>query len=74
MALVPPEYVTPMTTVLQAYDRFIDGIETGCTAEISRDKIYMRDPPEYPDRFQQWQVENLGPLGRKARELAAQKQ
>jgi 15-hydroxyprostaglandin dehydrogenase (NAD) len=70
MAMVPAEYVTPMATVLKAYDRFIDGMETGCTAEISKDQIFMREPPEYPDRFQKWQMENLGPLGRKAREIA----
>lgn len=72
-ALTPEEYITPMTTVLQAYDRFIDGEETGCAAELSKDMIYMREPPEYPDRFQKWQMANLKQLSIKARELAKQK-
>ncbi len=70
---IPRKYVTPISTVLEAYDRFIDGNETGCTAEISLDKIYFRDQLEYPDEAQQWQAQNLGPLGRRIREERARK-
>jgi 15-hydroxyprostaglandin dehydrogenase (NAD) len=71
--MVPAEYVTPMASVLKAYDRFIEGTETGCTAEISKDNIFMREPPAYPDRFQKWQMENLGRIGKEAREMARKK-
>ncbi|KFY90899.1 hypothetical protein V501_01909 [Pseudogymnoascus sp. VKM F-4519 (FW-2642)] len=73
ISMIPADYVTPMASVLRAYDRFIDGTETGCTAEISKDRIFMREPPAYPDRFQEWQMENLGPIGKKAREMAQKK-
>jgi NAD(P)-dependent dehydrogenase (short-subunit alcohol dehydrogenase family) len=69
---IPPQYVTPMSTVLQAYDRFIEGDETGCTAEISTDKIYLREAPVYADETQQWVAENLGKVHNKVHRLTRQ--
>ncbi|KEZ41758.1 hypothetical protein SAPIO_CDS6733 [Scedosporium apiospermum] len=68
MSLIPTEAITPIETVMKCYDRFINGDETGCTAEVSKDQIYLRDQPEYADEWQRWQAENLPELGRLGRE------
>lgn len=47
-----PEFLTPMSTILEACDRFLDSDETGCCAEVSKDKIYMREQHSYPDESQ----------------------
>lgn len=69
--LIPLEYITPMSTILKAHDRFINGEETGQVAEISKHNVYLRDQHSYSDESQQWIDANLGDLGRKARAATA---
>lgn len=64
---IPRQYVTPMSTVLRAYDRFLGGEESGCIAEISTDTIYLREAPEYADESQRWLAENLGDVHNKVK-------
>lgn len=65
--LIPPRYITPMSTILEAHDRFIDGEETGKVAEISKGNIYIRDQHSFSDESQHWIDANLGHLGKRAR-------
>jgi len=54
-AIFPPEHITPMTTILRAYDTFInDRSMTGQTAEVSLDKIYFREQPDWANESQKW--------------------
>lgn len=57
---IPEQYATPMTTVLKAYDRCIEGSENGAALEISNNEIYPRGPPDYSDDSQKWVIELLG--------------
>jgi 15-hydroxyprostaglandin dehydrogenase (NAD) len=45
--VVPPEHMTPMKTVLDAFDRFLEEDVTGQIAECASDGIYMRKPIEF---------------------------
>ena len=65
-SLVPDEYLTAMSNILHAHERFLYGDETGRVAEISRDQIYMHEQPEYSDRSQKWVVDNIADLKSKA--------
>lgn len=49
-----------MSTVLTAVNRFIDGTETGCAAELSVNNIYMRDQVEVSDEAQKTMIGKLG--------------
>ncbi|EEP82160.1 predicted protein [Uncinocarpus reesii 1704] len=62
IGVVADEYLTPVSTLLDAVSRFLTGDETGRTAELSVRNLYMREPPEFPDKWQKWAVENLGTL------------
>ena len=57
--LWPKEKLTPYTTIMKAYDRFLDGAETGCVAEISTENIYLRDQYAYGDEVQEWICANF---------------
>ena len=72
-SLIPDEYFTPMSTILRAHDRFIDGEETGCVGEVSKENIYIREQLPFADRYQEWIDANLGELGKKARSASVQK-
>jgi 15-hydroxyprostaglandin dehydrogenase (NAD) len=54
----PQEYLTPMKTVLQAHDAFLEGEHTGQTVETSADKLYWRKHIEYPDESARWIAED----------------
>lgn len=54
ISVLPKEKLTPYSTIMKAYDRFLDGVETGCVAEISTDNIYLRSQYEYGDQVQEW--------------------
>ena len=73
LSLIPEEYLTPMSTIVRAHDRFIDGEETGCVAEVSQENIYIREQLAYADSSQEWIDKNLGELGRKARAASLNK-
>jgi 15-hydroxyprostaglandin dehydrogenase (NAD) len=50
MAVSPPEYVTPKTTIVKAVTGFIDDASlNGQAAECSIDKIHYRKQPEWGD-------------------------
>jgi 15-hydroxyprostaglandin dehydrogenase (NAD) len=57
---VPPQYITPMSTLLRAYDDILENDATGCAAEISRDQIYFRQAPEFADESQRWVTDYVG--------------
>jgi NAD(P)-dependent dehydrogenase (short-subunit alcohol dehydrogenase family) len=52
--ILPKDKITRLPAVMKAYDRFLDGTETGCAAEISVDNIYLRDQVLYADDAQEW--------------------
>ncbi|GAB7349167.1 hypothetical protein MBLNU459_g8103t1 [Dothideomycetes sp. NU459] len=53
--LFPKEHITPMTTVLKAFDTFLDDDKmTGQTVELSLDNLYFRVKPEYANASQKW--------------------
>jgi 15-hydroxyprostaglandin dehydrogenase (NAD) len=45
--VVPLEHMTPMKTVLNSFDKFIDEDITGQIAEVASDGIYLRKPVEF---------------------------
>lgn len=51
----PKEHITPMSTVIKAYDTFLeDDTLYGQTVELSLDKLYFRTKPDYPNESQRW--------------------
>ncbi|KAL2786624.1 hypothetical protein BJX66DRAFT_328429 [Aspergillus keveii] len=51
----PKEHVTPISTVIKAYDTFLhDDSICGQTVELSLDKLYFRTKPDYPNESQRW--------------------
>ena len=50
MAICPPEYITPPSTVVRAVQQFLDDDTlTGQVAECSGEAIHHRKQPEYGD-------------------------
>ncbi|KAA8912027.1 hypothetical protein FN846DRAFT_897566 [Sphaerosporella brunnea] len=57
----PKEHITPMSTVLKAFNMFVDNDEmTGETGECSLDTVYLRKQPEYANESQRWGREEGG--------------
>ena len=53
--IFPKEHITPMSTVLKAFDIFIeDSSITGQTVELSLDQLYFRKQPEWANESQRW--------------------
>lgn len=53
--MYPEEHLTPMSTIIKAYDTFIgDDSMTGQTVECSLDQLYFRKRPDYPNKSQEW--------------------
>lgn len=51
----PKEHITPMSTVIKAYDTFLeDDRLCGQIVELSLDKLYFRTQPDYPNESQRW--------------------
>lgn len=51
----PKEHITPMSTVIKAYDAFLgDHSLYGQTVELSLDQLYFRTKPDYPNESQRW--------------------
>ncbi|MCJ1388610.1 hypothetical protein MMC18_001457 [Xylographa bjoerkii] len=47
-------HLTPMSTVLRAYETFMDGERAGETVEVSLGELYWRQPVGYPNESQRW--------------------
>jgi NAD(P)-dependent dehydrogenase (short-subunit alcohol dehydrogenase family) len=58
-SLIPDEYFTPMSSIIHAHERFLDGDETGRVAEISKDQVYLHEQQEFSDKWQKWVAENI---------------
>lgn len=62
VAQIPQEYLTPMSTILRAFDDLIkeetvDGRlhrKTGQCLEAAEDKLFYREPVEFPSDGQRW--------------------
>ncbi|MCJ1311467.1 hypothetical protein MMC25_005138 [Agyrium rufum] len=53
-------HVTPMSSILKAYDAFIeDDSKTGETVEVSGQTLYWRKPVEFANESQRWLGEDL---------------
>lgn len=53
LAKFPKEHITPMTTVLKAFDTFLgDDTMTGQTVELSIGDLFFRKQIEYPNESQ----------------------
>jgi 15-hydroxyprostaglandin dehydrogenase (NAD) len=51
----PEEHVTPMSTIMKAYDAFLDDDNmTGQTVECTLDELHFRQKPEYSNASQRW--------------------
>ncbi len=50
----PKEHITPMETVVKAFNIFLEGNMTGQTGECSLDQVYMREPLPYPNESQRF--------------------
>ena len=60
---MPPEYVTPMSTVLRAYDMFLrESKMTGQTVEVSGEELHFHSIPKYPDEISRWLHEDAKKL------------
>lgn len=68
----PKEHITPMSTVLKAFDTFIDddGM-TGQTVELSLGDLYFRTQPEWANESQKWLGEDSDGFWAKAYEKTA---
>ncbi|KAF2176410.1 15-hydroxyprostaglandin dehydrogenase [Zopfia rhizophila CBS 207.26] len=55
LELWPKEHITPLSTVTKAIDAFLgDETMTGQTVELSLDKLYFRQMPEWANDSQRW--------------------
>jgi len=55
----PKEHITPMSTVIKAYDTFLgDNTLSGQTVELSLDQLHFRTKPDYPNESQRWLAES----------------
>ncbi len=53
--LWPKEHITPMTTVMKAFETFIEHDDmTGESVELSLDQLYFRKQPEWANASQKW--------------------
>jgi len=53
--LKSPQHLTPMSTIIKAYDTFIgNGDLSGETVEVSQDQLFFREQVEYPSESQRW--------------------
>lgn len=73
VSVLKKDQLTSHASLLGAYDRFLDGEETGCAAEISGDNIYLRKHHDYADELQEYVCLNFPQLVRKARSNASSK-
>ncbi|KFY95299.1 hypothetical protein V500_02852 [Pseudogymnoascus sp. VKM F-4518 (FW-2643)] len=65
----PKEHITPMSTVLKAFDTFIgDNTMTGQTVELSLGHLYFRKQPEWANESQKWLGEESGEFWKEAYE------
>jgi 15-hydroxyprostaglandin dehydrogenase (NAD) len=56
---MPKEHLTPMSTILKAYDSFLENDDlSGETVECSGDQLYFRKKAEYPNKSQEWLAED----------------
>jgi NAD(P)-dependent dehydrogenase (short-subunit alcohol dehydrogenase family) len=62
LSVLTKDHLTSHASVMKAYDRFLDGEEIGCVAEISRDNIYLRQHHDYADEMQEWICTNVPKL------------
>jgi 15-hydroxyprostaglandin dehydrogenase (NAD) len=54
-AIFPKEHITPMSTVLKAFDTFIDKpAMTGQTLELSLENMYFRKQPDWANESQRF--------------------
>lgn len=53
--LVPKEHITPLSTIVKAFETLIENDElSGEAVECSQDKLYFRKPVEFPNESQKW--------------------
>ena len=73
MAVSPPEYVTPHSTIVKAVDAFLDDdSKNGLAAECSGENIYYRPQHEFADDKAAYVMgENLEKLFKKAGKTSA---
>ena len=56
-------HLTPMSTILKAYDALIDNDDfSGETVEVTLDELHFRKPVEFPNYSQKWLAEDLDGL------------
>ncbi|EKD19258.1 uncharacterized protein L3040_009301 [Drepanopeziza brunnea f. sp. 'multigermtubi'] len=51
----PKEHITPMSTVLRAYDMFLEDPKlSGKVVETSLDQVYFQEPPDFSNESNRW--------------------
>lgn len=59
--MMPSEHLTPLSTIVQAYDRVLDDNSmTGQVIEASQNDLFFRKQVEYPNQSEEWLMEDLG--------------
>lgn len=59
MAVAPPEFVTPRSTIVRAVNKFLDDDTlTGQAAECSGENIHLRKQPEWGDEGSEYIMTN----------------
>ncbi|MAD85381.1 MAG: hypothetical protein CL912_20670 [Deltaproteobacteria bacterium] len=55
LAIFPKEHITPMSTLLRAYDMFLeDSSLSAKVAETSLDQVHFQEPPEFSSESNRW--------------------
>ncbi|KAK0108150.1 hypothetical protein ONS95_002972 [Cadophora gregata] len=55
LAKFPKEHITPMSTLIRAYDMFLDDSSlSGKVAETSLDQVHFQEPPEFSSESNRW--------------------
>lgn len=52
--IIPEKYITPLSTIMQAYDKLLEGNGTGQILEASGQNLYFQKQQAYPDEVAKW--------------------
>lgn len=62
LKVFPKEHITPMSTVLSAFNTFLDSDVTGKVVECTLDELHYREQVGYPNDSERWMMEDLGKI------------
>lgn len=62
LKVFPKEHITPMSTVLKAFDAFLDSDVTAKVVECTLDELHYREQVGYPNDSERWMMEDSGKI------------